>query len=432
MRIRLRSLGFALLVTLASAGPAVAQDAYVYYNHHPGAGDLQSRLSYTRSGRDAGQRQTGRPPALTIPSRSRLCITVEAGNAALYSYSIAATKLAADTVAGLGELIKQLGELTDLPRARALAERQRQSHLQQLTQQQFQPAVAPQSAQPPPYDAYLGPVAHLYAQFMQMQAHQLASDTVSDFTRAAAEMARRASEAADTNRAAIAALGDLRDTTAPEVRLIRAVHADTWNRIGVLDNRFRHALETANDALCTEVETSRLRVTLKIARTVADSSGRSQRPVGDTVLTLDVNPSDGRSFLIEPGMLLSAFTQDKSIISVADDLVAQASDHGVGVHAGVFAMARAGSIRWLWVTVGAATADNAVSDVFIGITLRGGASLVGGRISAGIGLALSRVPVGVSQGAVDSALPADVKNVDDVIRREFRPGLGVTFAIQVP
>jgi hypothetical protein len=70
--------------------------------------------------------------------------------------------------------------------------------------------------------------------------------------------------------------------------------------------------------------------------------------------------------------------------------------------------------------------------VFVGMTFRGGASFIGGRINAGVGLALTRVPVGVSQGSVGSALPADVQNVDDVIQRDFRPGLGVTFAVQIP
>jgi hypothetical protein len=73
-----------------------------------------------------------------------------------------------------------------------------------------------------------------------------------------------------------------------------------------------------------------------------------------------------------------------------------------------------------------------VSDVFIGLTLRSGNSLVGPRIGLGLGLALSRVPVGVSQGTVGGALPADVKNVDDIVQRSFRAGLGVTFAVQVP
>jgi hypothetical protein len=418
MRTRFRILGSTLLVALAPLAPAVAQDAYVYYNHHPGAGGLDSRLSYTASGGEQGRRQAGRPPTLTIPSGSRLCIQVEARNSAIYSYTTAATKLAADTIAGLAALIKQLGDVGDLVRARAPAAQQQNQLL----------AVV----RPPAYDAYLGPVAHLYAQYMGMQAFQLETDADSDFAHAAAGMAARAAEAADTNRAALAALATVRDTTTAEIRLIRTVHADVWNRVGVLANRFRRALETANDPFCTKVEMDRLRVTLQVARTVADSAGGVRRPVGDTVFSVVVDPRDDRPFLIEPGTIVSAFTQDKSTISLNGGFVAQAPDHGMGLHAAVFAMARAGAIRWLWVTVGVATADNAVSDVFIGMTFRGGASLIGGRISAGVGLALSRVPVGVSQGTVGGPLPADVKNVDGITRREFRPGLGVTFAIHIP
>ncbi len=296
-------------------------------------------------------------------------------------------------------------------------------------QQPFQAAATPRQQ---PYDPYLGPVAHLYAQYMGMQAYQLETDADSDFAHAAAGMATRAAEAADTNRAALAALAAVRDSTTPEIRLIRTVHADVWNRVGVLANRFRHALETANDPFCTKVETSRLRVTLRIARSVVDSAGGVRRPVGDTVVSVVVEPTDDRTFLIEAGTILSAFTQDKRTISLTGNTIAQASDHGVGLHAAVFAMARAGAIRWLWVAVGVASADNTVSDVFVGLTFRGGASLIGGRVSAGFGLALTRVPVGVSQGTVGGPLPADVKNVDGITRREFRPGLGVTFAIHIP
>jgi hypothetical protein len=430
MRIRLRSLSAALLVALASAGPAVAQDAFVYYNHKPGAGNLNGRLSYTRSGRDSGRRQAGRPPSLSVPSESQLCIQVENRNAVLYSYTIAAADLPVDTIPGLGALIKLV---TDPLQARALERTVATESARARLRTNPSDTLARAIVEAPDPDRYLRPVADLYAKLQEMLESQLASDADSSFAHAASGIAHLAGEAAHIDtlaREAFRSLGP--DTASPEVRLIRATHADLWSRIGVISNRFRHALDTDRDPFCTEVGTSRMRVTLKIARTLADPSGGLLRPVGDTVLTVVVDPTDERTFLIEPGMILSAFTQDRSTIRLESTLVAQAPNHGVGMHAGVFAMARAGSIRWLWVTVGAATADNAVSDVFVGVTFRGGASLVGGRVSAGIGLALTRVPVGVSQGSVGSALPADIKNVDDVIQREFRPGLGVTFAIQVP
>jgi len=406
------------LITVAAAAHAVAQDTYVYYDHHPGPASLDARLSYVSSGRDGGL-QTGRPPSLTVSSGSQLCIRVSNRNTVLYAYTVTSKDIPADTIAGLGALIKQLtGVLNDRARTQAALR-----------------DAARANAQPVPIDPdrYLRPVAELYALLVGMQDYQLASDTIADFARAAGEIARLTSQAAETHRAATAALGALgADTTSAEVRLIRTVHADVWSRIGVIANRFRHALGTLGDPFCARVGTSRLRVTLKIARAIVDPSGAPQRPVGDTVLTLDVNPRDNRVFLVEPGAILSMFTQDRSTISLTNGNLAQAPDHRVGVHPGVFALARAGSIRWLWVTVGIAAADNTVSDVFIGMTFRGGASLAGGLVSAGVGLALSRVPVGVSQGSIGSALPADVKKVDDIIQREFRPGLGVTFAIQVP
>jgi hypothetical protein len=402
-RLALRAFRSTVLIALAPIGSVVAQDAYVYYDHHPGAASLDGRLSYVRSGRDAGSAQTGRPPLLVVPSGSQLCIQVVNRNEVLYSYTRTAETLPADTIAGLSALFKKVTG-----------------------------ALATRDAAVSKYDSYVREVAHLYAMLESMRASQLASDTVVDFTRAAAEIARLSGEAADTNRAATVAYQALGGDTAVQVRLLRAVHAYVWSRIELISTRFRRALDSVNDPICTEVGTNRLRVTLKIARTSVDTNVTPQRPVGDTVLTVDVNPRDDRAFLLQPGTILSAFTQDKSTISLNGGIVAQTPDHGLGVHAGVFAMARAGSIRWLWVTLGVATSDQGVSDVFVGMTFRGGASFIGGRINAGVGLALTRVPVGVSQGSVGSALPADVQNVDDVIQRDFRPGLGVTFAVQIP
>jgi len=430
MRIRLRSLSSALLITVAAAAHAVAQNAYVYYDHKPGAANLNGRVSYTRSGRDLGTRQAGRPPSLPVPSKSQLCIDVENRNEVLYSYTIAAADLPVDTIPGLAALVKLL---TDPLQTRALERTVAIDSARARLRTDPGDIRARAIVEAPDPDRYLRPVADLYVKLQEMLEYQLASDAESSFARAASGIANLAAEAAHIDTLANQAFRSLGpDTTSPEIGLIRATHADLRSRIGVISRRFRHALETHRDPFCTEVGTSRMRVTLKIARTLADPGGGRLRPVGDTVLTVVVDPTDERRFLIEPGMILSAFTQDRSTIRLDSTLVAQAPNHGVGMHAGVFAMARAGSIRWLWVTVGAATADNAVSDVFVGVTFRGGASLVGGRVSAGIGLALTRVPVGVSQGSVGSAMPADVKNVDDVIQREFRPGLGVTFAIQVP
>lgn len=393
--------GLAVLLTLASVRSAAAQDAYVYYDHRPGAAGVDARLSYIRPGGDPAHPQIGRPPRLTIASGARLCVQIRNRNEVLYSYVLTATKVAADTIAGLGELIKLI---------RGIA-----------------PALARL-----PYEPYLTAVANLHDTLQLMQAYQRASDTIVDFTSAAAGMASLARGAAAQDSVATELRNQLGTDTTPVVRLLRAVHDDLSKRIKKTGGAFRQAAETLNDPICTTVATSRLRVTLKIARTAVDTTAAPHRPVGDTVVGVDVDPRDDRTFLLEPGTLLSVFTQDKSTISLQNGVVTQASDHSPGFHAGVFAMARLPTVRWLWATFGAATSDNAVSDLFIGLTLRSGTSVVGGHIGLGLGLALSRVPVGVSQGTVGGALPADVKNVDDVVQRSFRAGVGVTFAVQVP
>ncbi len=109
MRTRFRILGFHPARGPRAAGAGRGAERLRLLQPSPRSGGPESRLSYTGSGRERVWRQAGRPPTLTIPSGSRLCIQVEAGNAALYSYTTAATKLAADTIAGLAALIKPAG-----------------------------------------------------------------------------------------------------------------------------------------------------------------------------------------------------------------------------------------------------------------------------------------------------------------------------------
>ncbi len=397
--------GMLVLVGSLAAKGLRAQDAFVYYDHHPGAAGLDGRVSYVPSGHDSGAHLLGRPPTLVIPSGSRLCIEVVHGNPALYAYSLLAKTLPPDTIAGLSALITQLsGAIT-------------------------KPGPGGGSGASP----VIVQVASLYAKLLEMQVYQFASDSIADFAQAAARMGSLYLEATGINRLAESLLQQRDTTLGPGVQeLLRAVRAETWGRIGVINARFRHALEIAGDPMCTPVGTSRLRVTLQIARTLTDSAGKPLRPVGDSILTVIVDPRDERTFLVEPGFLLSVGTQDKSTIGLQGGVVTQTPDHSVGAHAAVFALARLGDIRWLWATLGVASAEKTVSDIFAGVTFRGGASLAGDHLSVGVGLALSRVPVGLSQGAVGSALPASVKSVSDIVQYGFRPGLGVTFAVQIP
>jgi hypothetical protein len=393
------------LCSLAGIGPfrgALAQDAYVYYDHRPGAAGLDGRLSYIRSGGDQTDRQLGRPPALSVPNGSQVCIQVTSRNDVLYTYAIGVKNVAADTIPGLAALVKQLTDALAIPHPLAVT------------------------------DGYLTTVAHLYERLLELQVAQLGSDSIADIAASAAGVASLFANATEANNAANTAFADLGGAnSSPPARLLRLVQTDLWQRITAINARFQRARQTADDPLCTKVGSSRLRITLKIARSTVDSAGRPQRPVGDTVVTLDVHPQDNRLVIVEPGTIVSVFTQEKSSFGVSGGVVTQTRDRSPGLHAGVLAMFRAGSIDWLYLTLGVGTAEKSVADVLLGVTMRGGASLVGGRLSIGVGLALSRVPVGLSQGTVGGALPATTKNVNDIVKRDFRAGLAVSFALNV-
>jgi hypothetical protein len=92
----------------------------------------------------------------------------------------------------------------------------------------------------------------------------------------------------------------------------------------------------------------------------------------------------------------------------------------------MFAMARI--TDHIWPTLGAATGDGSSVDVFAGVQLRGGNFIFGPELSVGIGAAWMDVPVGAGTLKQGDALP-EAKKLEDVIQRERRFGLALTFAI---
>ena len=69
------------------------------------------------------------------------------------------------------------------------------------------------------------------------------------------------------------------------------------------------------------------------------------------------------------------------------------------------------------------------ADIFFGLVLRGGASVIGSNLIIGAGLTLSNVATGLSKGEVGKPLPAEVSSLDDIVKRSLRPGAAVVFSL---
>jgi hypothetical protein len=179
-------------------------------------------------------------------------------------------------------------------------------------------------------------------------------------------------------------------------------------------------------SLCSSpLKSDRIRVGLSIKATTKTDVDRD---VGDTVTYVLADPVSTADFELGAGALL-AVGINASKFAVKNGLIAQSFDNGPIFHPGVFAMGRLGVISWLWAAVGAAKGTVATPDLFIGLIARSGSTVVGTHVSVGAGLALAQVPTGLSQGTVGSALPTNVTDIDNIISRSYKSGLGLTFTV---
>jgi hypothetical protein len=83
----------------------------------------------------------------------------------------------------------------------------------------------------------------------------------------------------------------------------------------------------------------------------------------------------------------------------------------------------------LWGAVGVARGASIAPDLFVGLALRAGESVVGTNMIVGAGLSLSKVVVGLSEGREGAALPSDVTDVQKIGAREYRAGIGVILTV---
>jgi hypothetical protein len=211
---------------------------------------------------------------------------------------------------------------------------------------------------------------------------------------------------------------------------LRSHQLDTWGRIESIQKEFRDASNMVNDRLCVPVGDQRLQVFLTVKAKFVPQEGQIlQRPVGDTLVSFEVDPVSTTTFVVAPGAMLSVFVSDEKKYSLEDGVVVEKSDNSPRFLLGVFAMARTLRVPWLWGAIGVSTGGEGVPDFFFGLVGRFGSSIVGPQMSLGVGLALAYVPVGLEQGAVGEPLPGDIDDINRIVKRELRPGLGLSFTV---
>lgn len=415
-----RTLQLIASVALFVAARADAQKATVYYDHRydPGNPSKDERLRYREPGETGGDFDRGPIDRLVVgKGKHAACFAIVSANPLLYDYSAKATAVevkTADEMKGLLEALQALASLA--------------------------PGMAPPGAPAARRDEadgfreYVDSVVSMVQGFDSMTAVRIASDTARHVGNSA-----RAMLAIHQRREAAAVRAEtlfVRNKASREFQLVRPAHLNVLKELASLRSEAL-AASVGNDTTnagrhplrCVDVDKDRLSVALHITPKV-EMPGGPKRPTGDSVpvAAFEVDPARDAKFDIAPALIINPFTYDARTYGVENGVVVEQKDWGrFRVRTGLHFLFRASARSNWWGTVGASKGDDTAPDLFFGIVNRFGASAVAPSLALGFGLAAMRVPVGIEGDgiAIGQALPANVEKLEDVVRREYRGGLGV-------
>jgi hypothetical protein len=413
---------FSLLLILLGALSSVgrAQNAIVYYDHRPGSSTMDSRLQFQLPEDEASFRRNGPPPRFYVPKGQKACFVVENSNPVLYVYSVGAKVLTVGTPADLAPIFAALQQVLGVEVASALEAVGRQAD-------SLRAGRAPEEGE---VEYYAALVEDLVSRLRSMQQLKLDSDNEVSFESSVASVAAAYSDAQKANEIATQYFQTLPDRDKFIITLLREHQLDAWQSIGGIQKEFQDASEVVNDRLCVTVDDQRLQVILSVKAKFVPLEGQEiQRPVGNTLVSFEVDPVPTSTFVVAPGAMLSMFVSEQKRYSVEDGVVIESNDNSPRFLLGVFAMARTLRVPWLWGAIGVSSGGQGVPDLFFGLVSRFGSSALGTQMSLGVGLALAYVPVDLERGAVGEPLPGDIDDVSQIVRRGLRPGLSVSFAI---
>lgn len=435
------------------------QAPVVFYDHRPGQAPLEQRMGYLlagertrRSARDA-ERHIGRPPMLTVRRGSDACVVVETANPLLYVYAISAKAVTVEQSADLATLIKEFGasglmkpttgagqipitSSTSTANAALLKtmSAKEQVYVKALVdtinnlRSSLDVSIAVQNAAEASltslteYGKAVADVAKARAQLDELRS---GSDRVMDMEallkagNAALEVLRA------KDKAATAQYGPHKGETAYD--LLHGVQQEQLTKGVQIAEEFT-ALENAGDpTFCVTPKDARMRVAVTVAAKYKAREGEKRaRPV-DTVAFFDVETVDDQRFEVIPAGFVAFGVSEATTFSVADGVVTARPDRSPIVTPGLFALARVADAP-LWGALGVSRGREKV-DLFFGLAIRGGASVVGSNLVVGAGLTLARVVIGLDKGAVGEALPADVSDLKSILRYGYRPGGAVVFTL---
>jgi hypothetical protein len=407
-------LTLALVCAVAVPSSLCAQNATVRLMHPPKDGDKKPSVGYAYQlpGESENVWHAGLPELISVPQGGLACFRIEGANPLLYTYSVGSTIVKVETPDTVGQIIKQLLALA--PKA-ALAG----AGFVQPTADEGGPEPAVRYAQ------VVGQVLRLRT---EAEALKISSDTATNILALARVGKQRADAATDSAGIAEDVYKGLTDATRKllTTRVLRAAHLEQTEKAKRLSQEFMSVQSQLNQPLCSaKLDKDRLHVTLSIAAKAGIPADNITKYTGDEVAAFDVEPLSTKALDFGPGMVINALVRQAKTFSLVDQKIEEGQGDGLLFRPAVFANFRYWSPQWVWGTVGVSGNKDGIEDLFVGLTARFVYSVAGARLAMGIGLAATRLPSGLTQGVVGQPLPANVSELDKIIKKSLMPGVGV-------
>jgi hypothetical protein len=406
----------ALMIAGSRLRAADAQSAIVYYDHRPGDSAIVPRVSYLLPGDrasrppNANERHPGLPPTLRVPQGSSVCVVVEHANSLLYTYTAASRSTTTEPPTGLASLLSSIipiiTSIEKLSNARGYlaASRDAEADLLQYARQ----------------------VRHIADIASSLDEVRSGTDGEANLAGAAQSVDSLAREADIENNSAAKLFVSHRADTIFVV--LHEVQTAALSQIMTERQEFAVAANASDPTFCTVLDDSRIRTTLAVTRKFKVASGEhALRPSRDSVFSVVSEPLSTRVFELVPAAVLSFDMQGRRRFGIDNGIVRGRDDKRPMFNPGILALGRVGGP--LWAAAGVGKGFDISPDLFVGATLRAGQSVVGTNIVVGAGLSVSKVVVGLSEGREGGAVPSDATDVQQIVKREYRTGVGVIFSV---
>jgi hypothetical protein len=408
------------IIVFMIAGPRVrqanAQSAIVYYDHRPGDSAIVPRVSYLMPGERSSrspnpkERHAGLPPALRVPQGSSVCVVVEHANPLLYTYATASRAITTESTTGLASLLSSIVPIiTAIEKSSYARGYLTPSHDSQADLLQ-----------------YARDVRHIAGIASNLDDVRDKTDAETDLSAAAHAADSLGTEADLENNSAAKLFASHRADTI--FVLLHEVQTAAFAQIATRREEIAIAANASDPTFCSVLDDSRIRTTLAVTRKFKAASGEHAfRPSRDSVFSVVSDPLSTRVFELVPAAVLSFDMQGRRRFGIDNGVVRGRDDKRPMFNPGILALGRVGGP--LWAAAGVGKGFDVSPDLFVGATLRAGESVVGTNIVVGAGLSVSKVVVGLSEGREGGAVPSDATDVQQIVKREYRTGVGVIFSV---